>query len=106
LKATRRKEMITYQLIMSIKPHRTCCKTHKGCINAHKKSTTLEIIYSDQKTTLQEVNTIMISNLNNEHAWSYEIAPILEALFRYIDSLSLPERPYVTGRPPVSKDRY
>jgi hypothetical protein len=30
-----------------------CCETHNGCINAHKKSTTLEIIYSDQKTTLQ-----------------------------------------------------
>ncbi|RDE29684.1 hypothetical protein DV714_01475 [Parageobacillus thermoglucosidasius] len=25
-----------------------CCKTHNECINAHKKSTTLEIIYSDQ----------------------------------------------------------
>ncbi|BDG42418.1 hypothetical protein B4119_0906 [Parageobacillus caldoxylosilyticus] len=45
----------------------------------------------------------MISNLNSEHAWSYEIDLILEALFRYIDSLSLPETPYVTGRPPVSK---
>lgn len=45
----------------------------------------------------------MISNLNSEHAWIYEIAPILEALFRYIDSLSLSETPYVTGRPPVSK---
>ncbi|NNU98276.1 hypothetical protein ETC02_01915 [Geobacillus sp. DSP4a] len=29
--------------------NRTCCKTHNECINAHKKSTTLEIIYSDQK---------------------------------------------------------
>ncbi|GMO01659.1 hypothetical protein PthstB1num2_37000 [Parageobacillus thermoglucosidasius] len=45
----------------------------------------------------------MISNWNSEHAWTYEIDPILEALFRYIDSLSLPETPYVTGRPPVSK---
>ncbi|NNU92839.1 hypothetical protein ETC01_05945 [Geobacillus sp. NFOSA3] len=27
----------------------TCCQTHNECINAHKKSTTLEIIYSDQK---------------------------------------------------------
>ncbi|KYD30314.1 hypothetical protein B4110_3702 [Parageobacillus toebii] len=45
----------------------------------------------------------MISNLNNEHAWSYEIDPLLASLFRYIDSLSLPETPYVTGRPPVSK---
>jgi hypothetical protein len=45
----------------------------------------------------------MISNWNTEHAWTYEIAPILEALFRYMDSLSLPETPYVTGRPPVAK---
>ncbi|EZP77554.1 transposase IS4 family protein [Parageobacillus genomosp. 1] len=45
----------------------------------------------------------MISNLNSEHAWSYEIDPLLASLFRYIDSLSLPETPYVTGRPPVSK---
>ncbi|QNU18941.1 transposase [Geobacillus zalihae] len=45
----------------------------------------------------------MISNWNSEHAWTYEIDPILEALFRYIDSLSLPETPYVTGRRPVSK---
>jgi hypothetical protein len=39
-----------------------------------KKSTTLEIIYSDQKTALQEVDTIMISNWNREHAWTYEMA--------------------------------
>jgi hypothetical protein len=65
----------------------TCCKTHNECINAHKKSTTLEIIYSDQKTTLQGVDTIMISNLNSEHAWSYEIDPLLASLFRYIVSL-------------------
>ncbi|KPC97109.1 hypothetical protein LR69_04713 [Geobacillus sp. BCO2] len=45
----------------------------------------------------------MISSLNNEHAWPYEIDPLLASLFRYIDSLSLPETPYVTGRPPVSK---
>jgi hypothetical protein len=49
------------------------------------------------------MDTIMISNLNSEHVWTYEIDPILEALFRYIDSLSLPETLYVTGRPPVSK---
>jgi hypothetical protein len=67
-----------------------------------KKSTTLEIIYSDQKTTLQGVDTIMISNFNSEHAWSYEIDPLLASLL-HIDSLSLPETPYVTGRPPVSK---
>jgi len=48
-----------------------------------------------KKTTLQGVDTIMISNWNSEHAWTYEIDPILEALFRYIDSLSLPETPYV-----------
>ncbi|ANB58514.1 transposase IS4 family domain protein [Anoxybacillus sp. B7M1] len=45
----------------------------------------------------------MISNWNSEHAWSYEINPLLASLFRYIDSLSLPETPYVTGRSPVSK---
>jgi transposase len=45
----------------------------------------------------------MISHLNNEHAWSYEMDPLLASLFRYIDSLSLLETPYVTGRPPVSK---
>nr|WP_278342925.1 transposase [Parageobacillus thermoglucosidasius] len=45
----------------------------------------------------------MISNWNCEHAWTDEMAPILEALFRYIDSLSLPETPYVTEKPPVSK---
>ncbi|OAO87438.1 Mobile element protein [Parageobacillus thermoglucosidasius] len=45
----------------------------------------------------------MISNLNNEHAWPYEMNPLLASLFRYIDSLSLPETPYVIGRLPVSK---
>ncbi|MED4990672.1 hypothetical protein ETC01_05950 [Geobacillus sp. NFOSA3] len=45
----------------------------------------------------------MISNWNSEHAWSYEIDPLLASLFRYIDSLSLPETPYVTGMPTVSK---
>ena len=51
----------------------------------------------------------MILTWNIEHAWTYEtyeIDPILEALFWYIDSLSLPETPYVTGRPPMSKNRY
>ncbi|EID44636.1 transposase, IS982 family [Parageobacillus thermoglucosidasius TNO-09.020] len=69
----------------------------------HIKNHALEIIYSDQKTTLQRVDTIIISNLNNEHAWSYEMNPLLASLFRYIDSLSLPETPYVIGRLPVSK---
>jgi hypothetical protein len=59
--------------------------------------------YTVAKTNYQRVDTIMIFNLNNEHAWSYEIDPLLASLFRYIDSLSLPETPYVTGRPPVSK---
>jgi hypothetical protein len=27
----------------------------------------------------------MISNWNSEHAWSYEIDPLLASLFRYID---------------------
>jgi hypothetical protein len=49
------------------------------------------------------MDTIMISNWNSVDAWTYEIAPILEALFRYIDSLSLPETLYVTGRPLASK---
>lgn len=59
--------------------------------------------YTVTKTNYQGVDTIMISNLNKEHAWSYEMDPLLASLFRYIDSLSLPETPYVTGRPPVSK---
>ncbi|QXJ40467.1 hypothetical protein BV455_03841 [Parageobacillus caldoxylosilyticus] len=59
--------------------------------------------YTVTKTNYQGVDTIMISNLNNEHTWSYEIDPLLVSLFRYIDSLSLPETPYVTGRLPVSK---
>ncbi len=45
----------------------------------------------------------MISNSLIEHAFTGEIDPLLEALFRYIDQLSLPEVPYVTGRPPISK---
>ncbi|MBB3867794.1 hypothetical protein HNR78_000671 [Parageobacillus toebii NBRC 107807] len=43
----------------------------------------------------------MIFHLNNEHAWSYEMDPLLASLFRYIDFLSLPETPHVTGRTPV-----
>jgi hypothetical protein len=54
-------------------------------------------------TKTSKGGAIMISNLNSEHALSYEMDPILEALFRYIDSLSLLETPYVTGRPPMSK---
>ncbi len=45
----------------------------------------------------------MIFNWSSEHAWSYKIALLLEALFRYIDSLLLPETSYVTGRPWVLK---
>lgn len=45
----------------------------------------------------------MISNFVIEHALSSEIDPLLQALFQYIDQLSLPETPYVTGRPPISK---
>ena len=44
-------------------------------------------LYIVTTKNFQGVDTIMISNLNNEHAWSYEMNPILEALFRYIDSL-------------------
>ncbi|NNU85696.1 hypothetical protein ETC04_00730 [Geobacillus sp. MR] len=48
---------IKFYILMMLKPprilfyyqRRTCYKTHNECINAHKKSTTLEIIYSDQK---------------------------------------------------------
>jgi hypothetical protein len=58
--------------------------------------------YTVTKTNYQGMDTIMIFNWNSELSWSYEIAPILEALFRYIDSLSLPETPYVTGRPLAS----
>jgi len=45
----------------------------------------------------------MISNLVIEHATYNEIDPLLQALFQYIDQLSLPKTPYVTGRPPISK---
>jgi hypothetical protein len=45
----------------------------------------------------------MISNFVTEHAINSEIDPLLQALFQYIDQLSLPETPYVTGRPPIPK---
>jgi transposase len=45
----------------------------------------------------------MISNFVIEHAINSENDPLLEALFQYIDQLSLPETPYVTGRPPISR---
>jgi hypothetical protein len=45
----------------------------------------------------------MISNFVIEHALNSEIDPLLQALFQYIDQLSLPETPYMTGRPPISK---
>jgi hypothetical protein len=51
----------------------------------------------------QGVDTIMISNIVIKHALSSEIDPLLQALFQYIDQLSLPEAPYVTGRPPIPK---
>lgn len=66
-----------------------------------KKSNVLEIIYSDQKTHFQGVDTIMISNFVTEHAINSEMDPFLQALFQYIDQLSLPETPYMTGRPPA-----
>ncbi|KXG08388.1 hypothetical protein AT864_03426 [Anoxybacillus sp. P3H1B] len=45
----------------------------------------------------------MISNIVIKHALSSEIDPLLQDLFQYIDQLSLPEAPYVAGRPPISK---
>ncbi|SFA54190.1 Transposase domain [Anoxybacillus pushchinoensis] len=45
----------------------------------------------------------MISNFITEHAINSEMDPLLQALFQYIDQLSLPETPYMTGRPPISK---
>jgi hypothetical protein len=68
-----------------------------------KNPPVLEIIYSDQNISFQGVDTIIISNFVIEHAMSSEIDPLLQALFRYIDQLSLLETPYVTGRPPISK---
>jgi hypothetical protein len=53
--------------------------------------------------SFQGVDTIMISNMVIKHALSSEIDPFLQALFQYIAPLSLPEAPYVTGRPPISK---
>ncbi|KXG11454.1 hypothetical protein AT864_00537 [Anoxybacillus sp. P3H1B] len=38
--------------------------------------------YTVTKTNYQGVDTIMISNLNNEHAWPYEMDPLLASLFR------------------------
>lgn len=61
----------------------------------------MEIIFSDQKT-IQGVDTIMIYNLIEEHAYG-EIDPLLNALFQYIDRLSFLDTPYTTGRPPISK---
>jgi hypothetical protein len=45
----------------------------------------------------------MIFNFVIEQALSSEIAPLLQALFQYIDQLSLPKTSYVTGRPAISK---
>jgi hypothetical protein len=56
-----------------------------------------------KKTHFQGVDTIMISNFVIEHALNSEMDPLLQALFQYIDQLSLPETPYMTGRPPISK---
>jgi hypothetical protein len=56
-----------------------------------------------KNTSFQGVDTIMISNVVIKHALSSEIDPLLQALFQYIDQLSLPETPYVTGRSPISK---
>lgn len=45
----------------------------------------------------------MTSNFVKEHAWTGDIAPLLEVLFSYIDRLLFLETLYVTGRPPISK---
>jgi len=45
----------------------------------------------------------MVSNFVIEHAAYIEIAPLVQALFQYIDQLCLPETPYVTRWPPISK---
>jgi len=49
------------------------------------------------------VDTNTIFNFVLEHATYNEIIPLLQTLFQYIDRLSLPETPYVAGRPSVSK---
>ncbi len=41
----------------------------------------------------QAVDTIMISNFVIEYALHNEIDPLLQALFQYIDQLSLAEKP-------------
>jgi hypothetical protein len=68
------------KIIIKIKPHRTCCKTHNECINAHKKSTTLEIIYSDQNQ-LPRVGYYHDFQFKQRTAWSYEIAEQAGILF-------------------------
>ena len=45
----------------------------------------------------------MITKTFIEHASVQEKESILDMLFHYLDQLSIPEKPYVTGRPPVSK---
>lgn len=73
----------------------------------HKENTKnppiLEIIIEWPKTQFQWVDTIIISNFISEPAPYSEIDPLLQALFRYLDQLSLPEASYVTGRSPGSK---
>jgi hypothetical protein len=59
--------------------------------------------YTVTKQTYQWADTIMISNLAIKHAMSSEMVPLLEALFRYIDQLSLLETSYATGQPTISK---
>ena len=74
--------------------------------STQKIPTMLEFIYGDQKNKSQGVDMNTISNLVTEHAWNSEIDPLLQALFQYIDQLSLPETSYVTGRPPIPKSHY
>ena len=45
----------------------------------------------------------MMAKFFIEHAPVQEIESTLEMLFRYLDQLSIPEKAYVTGRPPVPR---
>ena len=45
----------------------------------------------------------MMAKFFIEHASVQEKESTLEMLFRYLNQLSIPEKPYVTGRPPIPK---
>jgi hypothetical protein len=69
----------------------------------HEKNPPDWELYTVAAKNFQGVDTIMISNFVSKHALNSEMALLLQALFQYIDQLSLPETPYVTGRLPISK---